>query len=28
MTDKKITLYGRVFIEATIVAKTGLHIGG
>ena len=28
MSDKKITLYGRVFIEATIVAKTGLHIGG
>ncbi len=28
MTDNKITLYGRVFIEATIVAKTGLHIGG
>ncbi len=27
MTDK-ITLYGRVFIEAIIVAKTGLHIGG
>ena len=25
---KQITLYGRVFIEATIVAKTGLHIGG
>lgn len=28
MTDKIITLYGRVFIEATIKAKTGLHIGG
>ena len=28
MSDKTITLYGRVFIEATIVAKTGLHIGG
>ncbi|GAB4533102.1 MAG: type III-A CRISPR-associated RAMP protein Csm3 [Anaerolineales bacterium] len=28
MSDKQITLYGRVFIEATIVAKTGLHIGG
>ncbi len=28
MTDKTITLYGRVFIEATIEAKTGLHIGG
>ena len=28
MTDKTIILYGRVFIEATIVAKTGLHIGG
>jgi len=27
MTDK-ITLHGRVFIKATIVAKTGLHIGG
>ncbi len=28
MTEKNITLYGRVFIEATIEAKTGLHIGG
>ncbi len=28
MSDQTITLYGRVFIEATIVAKTGLHIGG
>ena len=27
MSDK-ITLYGRVFIQANIVAKTGLHIGG
>ncbi len=25
---KSIHLYGRVFIEMTIVAKTGLHIGG
>jgi len=28
MTNKQITLYGRVFIEAYIEAKTGLHIGG
>jgi len=28
MSEKNITLYGRVFIETTILAKTGLHIGG
>jgi CRISPR-associated protein Csm3 len=26
--SENITLHGRVFIEAKIVAKTGLHIGG
>lgn len=28
MTDKKIKMYGRIFIEADIKAVTGLHIGG
>lgn len=28
MSEIKITLYGRIFFSATILAKTGLHIGG
>lgn len=28
MSERKIQLYGRVFIQGKIVARTGLHIGG